>query len=57
MYLAEVGKVAGVGAAVDEDGAADGVGCVEAPLEQADRAPNANIAMRPSNRVRRRFLM
>jgi hypothetical protein len=57
MYLAEVGKVAGVGAAVDEDGAADGVGCVEVPLEQADRAPNANIAMRPSNRVRRRFLM
>jgi len=57
MYLADGGKVAEVGAAADDDGAADDVASVEVPLEQAGRAPNANIAMRPRNRVRRRFVM
>ena len=57
MYLADGGKVAAVGAAADDDGAADDVASVEVPLEQAGRVPNANIAMRPRNRVRRRFVM
>jgi hypothetical protein len=57
MYLADFGKVPGVTATVDEDGAAADVASVLVPLEQADRAPNANIAMKPRIRVRRRFLM
>jgi hypothetical protein len=54
MYLADWGKE--VGAAVDEACDAD-VASVDVPLEQADNAPNANIAMRPVSRVRRKFLM
>jgi len=57
MYLADAGKVEGVSAAADDDGAADDVASVVEPLEQADRAPKANMAMMPTNRVRRKFLM
>jgi hypothetical protein len=54
MYLADWGK--GVGAAADDACDVD-VASVDVPLEHADNAANANIAMRPVNRVRRKFLM
>jgi hypothetical protein len=54
MYLADCGK--GVGAAADDACDVD-VASVDVPLEQADNAANANIAMRPVSKVRRKILM
>jgi hypothetical protein len=56
MYLAVAGKGAAVAGAVDED-FCDDVASVDVPLEQADRVPNATIALTPMSRVRRCFLM
>jgi hypothetical protein len=56
MYLADSGKDAAVAGAVDDD-ACDDVASVDEPLEQADRVPNAIIALTPMSRVRRCFLM
>jgi hypothetical protein len=56
MYRAEVGKGAAV-AGVDDGDACEGVASVDEPLEQADRVPNAIIALTPMSRVRNCFLM
>jgi hypothetical protein len=56
MYLAVSGKGAAVAGAADDDVCVD-VASVDEPLEQAERVPNAIIALTPMNRVRRCFLM
>jgi hypothetical protein len=56
MYLAVSGKGAAVAGAAEDDGC-DDVASVEVPLEQAERVPNAIIALTPMSMVRKCFLM